>query len=256
MLRTLRACWRGLRLAAVSLRWYSSLMLRDLAAGVRADAAQRRLRNRQRAMSGWCQGVCRALAVKVEVRGEPPRHPCLLVCNHLGYLDIPVIGSQVGTLFVSKSEVADWPIVGHLATRASTIYVERARKRGLPDVNAQIRAALERGDGVVIFPEGTSSGGASVLPFRPSLLAAAAELSLEVRMARLSYATGPRDPDASQSVCWWGEMTFVPHVLALLHLDEIRASLTFVAESVAAEDRKDLAQALWHGVFHALESPA
>lgn len=251
-----RMILRGTRLAAVTLLWLARLLTLDLVAGLRADAPTRRRSNRQRAMRGWCESVCRALAVRVEVRGDPPREPCFLVCNHLGYLDIPVLGSQVGTVFVSKSEVADWPVIGRLATLAGTIYVERARKRKLPEVNAQIRAALERGDGVVVFPEGTSSGGESVLEFRPALLASAAEMGLSVRMAGLAYASGPGDPEASESVCWWRDMPFVPHVLGLLRLSEIRATLTFVGQPVSAADRKDLAQTLWRGVSEVIRTPA
>ena len=252
----MRTLVRGSRLAAVTAYWFFWLVLRDLAVSLRSDAGLRRLRHRQRAMRSWCAAVCWSLGVRVEVRGEAPREACFLVCNHLGYLDIPVIGSQVGTVFVSKSEVADWPVIGRLATRGGTIYVERAAKRRLPEVNQQIRTALERGDGVVVFPEGTSSGGASVLDFRPSLLVAATELGLPVHMASLSYATGPRDPDPSESVCWWRDMEFMSHVRGLLKLSEIRATLCFVKDPVRAEDRKDLAQALWHGVSSAHRSSA
>lgn len=250
----LRVAWRGARLTWVTMLGVSELVLRHLAAGIGAGAHDRRRDNRRRVMRKWCAGVCRALAVRVEVRGEPPRSACLLVCNHLGYLDIPVLGAHTDTIFVSKSEVADWPVIGPLATLGGTIYVERARKRRLPSVNEQIRSALLRGDGVVVFPEGTSSPGDEVLPFRASLLAPAEELGLEVRAAGLSYATASGDPPARESVAWWGNADFAPHVLGLLRLREVRAVLTFAERPVRAGNRKELAQTLRETVSDAIRS--
>jgi 1-acyl-sn-glycerol-3-phosphate acyltransferase len=248
----LRVAWRGARLAWVTLLGVGELALRHLASGIGSGAGERRRRNRRVVMRRWCAGVCRALAVQVELRGQPPGQACLLVCNHLGYLDIPVLGAHADTIFVSKSEVADWPVIGPLATLGGTIYVERARKRRLPSVIEQIRSALLRGDGVVLFPEGTSSPGDEVLPFRASLLAPAEELGLEVRAAGLSYATAAGDPPARQSVAWWGNAEFAPHVLGLLRLREVRAVLTFAPEPVRAGNRKELAQTLREAVSDAI----
>jgi 1-acyl-sn-glycerol-3-phosphate acyltransferase len=255
-MRILRVAWRGTRLAWVTVLAVGELVLGDLATLGRADAARRRLGVRQRVMREWCGAVCRALAVQVEVRGEPPREACLLVSNHVSYLDIPVLGAHARTIFVSKAEVADWPVVGRLATRGDTIYVERAAKRKLPSVNEQIRAALLRGDGVVVFPEGTSSPGEDVLPFRAALLAPAEELGLAVRAAGLAYATLPGDPPARESVAWWGGMEFAPHVLRLLQLREIRAVLTFAERPVRGASRKELAQSLREVVSDAIRGPA
>jgi 1-acyl-sn-glycerol-3-phosphate acyltransferase len=255
VLRGARLILRGTRLFAVTLVWASLVSVRQLTAGLGANAGDRRRRARRHAMRGWCRGLCRALGVRLEVHGEPPREPCFLVCNHLSYLDIPVLGSLFDTIFVSKAEVAFWPVIGRLATLGGTIYVDRTRKRGLPEVNEQIRSALEHGDGVVVFPEGTSSAGETVLPFRASLLAPAVDLGLAVRQAGLVYATGPGDPPAGESVSWWGGMSFGTHVLGLLRLASIRATVTFVGEPVRCQDRKELAQTLWQGVSDAIKTP-
>lgn len=249
----LRALLRGTRLLGVTLFWYLYLEVGWLALLFAAKKRERRRSWRRYIKRNWCAAVCRALAVRVEVVGEPPRQPCFLVSNHLSYLDIPVLGSLVDTVFVSKAEVARWPGVGLLATRADTIYVDRERKRRLPEVNARIRDVLAHGDGVVVFPEGTSTGGERVLPFRPSLLASAAELGLEVRCAGLAYASGPGDPPASESVCWWRDMPFGPHVLGLLRLSGIRARVVFPSEAVRSSDRKELAERLWRCVAGAIQ---
>ena len=252
-LGVLRLVWRGGRLLAVTTAWYLLLEAGWLLLTLDPGRAERRRRWRQFVKRRWCAAVCRALAVRVEVVGNPPSEPGLLVSNHLSYLDIPVLGSLVDTVFVSKAEVAGWPGMGHLATRGGTIYVERHRKRSLPEVNARIRAALAGGDGVVLFPEGTSTGGDTVLPFRPSLLAPAAELDLPVRSVGLVYATGPEDPPASECVCWWRDMPFGPHVLRLLRLSGIRARVAFAPGAEQGTDRKELAERLWRRVHGAIQ---
>ena len=254
-MRALRFVFRGARLLVITVWWYAALELGYCASFALPRPAERRLRWRRFVMRTWCAAVCRALAVRIEVAGESPRQPSVLVSNHLSYLDIPVLGSLYEAVFVSKAEVAQWPGVGHLATRAGTLYVDRARKRELPDVNEAIREALARGDGVVLFPEGTSSGGGTVLPFRPSLLSAAADLGLAVHGARIAYCSGTGDPPAADCICWWGAMPFVKHFLRLLTLSGIHVRVAFAADPATAKDRKLLAELLWHGVVAAPHPP-
>ncbi len=119
----------------------------------------------------------------------------------------------------------------------------------------RIEQALGRGDGVVLFPEGTSSAGDDVLPFRPSLLAGAAGGRLETSYAALGYRTGDGDPPARTAVCWWGGMTFPDHFRRLLTLRGVSARLTFGADVVRDDDRKRLARRL-RGKVRAIFQPA
>jgi 1-acyl-sn-glycerol-3-phosphate acyltransferase len=147
-------------------------------------------------------------------------------------------------VFVSKAEVRDWPGIGWLARRFGTIFVERGRKRALPETNRRIDEALADGEGVVVFPEGTSTRGDQVLPFRPSLLAPAAERGLPVRAASLHYSTLEGDAPASLAVCWWGDAPFLPHLRGLLALRGIEARIAFDSGPVQESDRKELAEKL------------
>jgi len=196
----------------------------------------------------WGRNLCRVLRIEVEVQGRPPVEPCVLVCNHLSYVDIPVIAGRLDTVFVAKSEVARWPAIGLLSRTMGTIFVERDRKRSIPEVNRRTDAALRAGDGVVIFPEGTSTNGAAVAPFRASLLAPAAEAERPVYVASLRYELPAGGPSAADVVCWWGDMAFVPHLLGLLALERVRARLVFAPDPVRASDRKLLAEKLWQAV--------
>ena len=196
----------------------------------------------------WGRWTCRALGVRVEVHGRPPAEPGILVCNHLGYLDILVLAGCLDTVFVSKAEVAEWPVLGAVTRSAGTIFIHRRRKREIPAVNRQISATLAAGDSVVIFPEGTSTRGESVGPFKGPLLAEAAALGHPVHYASISYRTGPADPPPSEAVCWYGDMPFGPHLVRLLGLSRIEARVEFGSDTVLETDRKLLAEKLWRAI--------
>ncbi len=241
-----RAAFRGAWLIGLTVSLYLVWAAGHLSTSV--VAPRWRAPWRRRVFRVWGRGVCRGLGVRLRVVGDAPNGGVLLVSNHLSYLDIPVLASQMPTVFVSKSEVAEWPLVGRGARAMGTIFLVRARKRELPDVNRQIESALGAGDGVVVFPEGTSTKGDQVLSFRPSLLAPAAQAELPVRAAVLRYETKSGDAPASLSVCWWGDMPFGPHVAELLKLEFIDAELEFLPEALSDGDRKRLAEKLWQAV--------
>ncbi len=239
--RSVRATLRFVRALLVTAWLYSVWFGGHV---VLAVASQRRARWRRALMRRWCASMCAALGVRIEVVGTAPRGGVFLVSNHLSYLDILVLGSALDTVFVSKAEIADWFGIGFLARRFGTIFVARGRKRDLPDVVRAIAVALEGGDGVVVFPEGTSTNGAGVIEFRTSLLAPAAQARLPVHTATLSYGVPAGERRASDSVCWWGDAAFVPHAWGLLKLRAIDARLEFGAQAVVSDDRKQLAEAL------------
>lgn len=197
----------------------------------------------------WCRSLLPVLGVAVTVRGEPPRRPFLLVCNHLSYLDVLVLGSQAGAVFVAKSEIAGWPIIGFLCHSVNTIFIDRSLRRDLPRVMREIDREMELGNGVVLFAEGTSSKGATVLPFRPSLLESAARARLPVAFAALSYHTHQADAPAHLAVCWWGGMPFSPHLLNFATLRRVDATVVFGERPIQGSDRKRLAEELHAAVL-------
>ncbi|QDU65586.1 lysophospholipid acyltransferase family protein [Engelhardtia mirabilis] len=203
---------------------------------------------RDRCVHWWGSALVVALGIRVRRVGEIPTGGCLIVSNHLSYVDILVLASQRPLIFLSKAEVASWPGIGWMARAVGVLFVQRGDKRSLPAVAALLGAELEAGRAVVLFPEGTSSRGAEVLPFRASLLAPAAEGQAPVAYAALSYRTPEGHPAASQSVCWWGDMTFADHLIRLLKLPYVDAEIRFGSERFIDRDRKVLAQRLWQAV--------
>lgn len=202
-------------------------------------------RYRRWAFRTWCRACLRIAGVRVDRVGQPPLPPFFLVANHLSYLDIFVLGADLpDAVFVAKHEVAGWPMVGMLARSVETIFINRADLPDLMRVNGEVEAALDRGRSVVMFPEGTSTPGLRVERFMSPVLDPPARRAMPVHAATLHYRTGPGDPPAVWSVCWWGAMTFAPHVLGFLLLDGVDASLSYTDQPTEGSDRKALARGL------------
>lgn len=207
---------------------------------------KRRLQNRIRQF--WAGKIAAIIKMKITVQGAPPEAPFFLVSNHLSYVDIIALMSKLDCVFIAKSDVADWFAMGRLARMAGTIFIDREKNRSILPVLKKIDDALENRTGVVIFPEGTSTKGTKVLPFKSSLLEIAAHKSLNVHYASLSYSTPNNSTPASLSVCWWGDVTFQDHFWRLCQLPEINVLITFGANTVKDKDRKELAKKLWSEV--------
>ncbi len=196
----------------------------------------------------WLHHLCRRLlpifGVELNVTGPVPARG-LLIANHLSYLDIIVLASRTPCVFVAKSEVKSWPVFGWFAQRAGTIFINRRSRRDAVRATEVIRAALDEGALVVLFPEGTSSSGATVRMFKSSLLEAAqgqtpsSNPPRSISVAALNYELS--DGEAAQDVCYWGDHTLVPHLLKLLSKRRVRASVSFARVQNTWRDRKKLA---------------
>ena len=208
------------------------------------------------------------LGVRVEVVGNPVFGlSTVWVGNHLSYLDIPVLGSLGPMRFVAKQDIAGWPVFGWLAGLQRTIYISR-RPRDATVAAARFARAVEEGGVVVLFPEGTSSDGSTVLPFRPSLLEpllSPSGLGTEVQgfTLRLQEVDGRRADEAQvrDLYAYHGEMSLLPHLRAFLRLRGARLQVIF-HEAVSPsdyEDRRRLAtrlhdQVAW-GLAHGMRAP-
>ena len=192
----------------------------------------------------WTRGLCWAWNVHVELEGEPPRGDYFLVTNHLSYIDIPVLARHLHGTFIAKSELSGWPIAGQIIRSGDTIFINRARKRDLLRVMDEVNRALSDGLGVILFPEGTSSKGDDMLPFKPSLLQIAAGSHRPVHWATLEYSVEEPHRAPSRDVNWWGDEDFLPHYLRFVTLDRVNAVIRFGHEPVHGQDRKELSAAL------------
>jgi 1-acyl-sn-glycerol-3-phosphate acyltransferase len=197
-----------------------------------------------------CRRVLRAFGVHSMVSGPIPARG-LLVANHLSYLDIVLLGALTPCVFVAKDEVKGWPVFGWFARRAGTIFVNRNHRRDAARANELIRSALRDGALVVLFPEGTSSDGTSVLPFKSSLLEAAIGERVPISVAALRYELS--DGNAGTEICYWGGHTLLPHLLNLSSKRQVKAAVMFQEVPNTWRDRKKLAGQL-HAEVSALHA--
>jgi 1-acyl-sn-glycerol-3-phosphate acyltransferase len=207
-------------------------------------------KNKRRACSAWLHRAARRhiriYSCDYTSTGPIPKNG-LLVSNHLSYLDIMVIASLTPVVFVSKSEVRSWPVIGWLTALAGTIFIVRERRTHVGAVNQEINSALADGVLVVVFPEGTSTNGSEVLPFRSPLLEPVIGGNLPISTGFLSYELDGGNP--ANEVCYWGDHTFFPHAVNLLSKKRVRAKMIFGTFQRTTGDRKELAKDLREAVL-------
>ncbi len=199
---------------------------------------------RQRLVRHWSAGLLAILNIRIHVHGTPPdlsARNAMLVANHVSWLDIYLLNSVRPARFVSKSEVRSWPLVGWLAHKSGTFFIERARRHDTARVNHEMSAALESGECVAIFPEGTTSPGDTLLPFHASLLQPAVHSASTVWPTALRYTHA----DGSLNLCasYVGEMSLGQSLKKILAQPEMHAELVFMpAVSAHGKTRRELAQ--------------
>ncbi len=180
------------------------------------------------------RGVCTILGIKLDVVGErAPLPPVLFACNHVSWLDIVVLGALIPGSFVAKQEVADWPIAGFLAKLQRTIFVERRRQRAAA-YRDQMYERHAAGDLLILFPEGTSSDGNRVLPFKSSFFAVAEGAvgghALAVQPVSLAYTRLDNMPMGRRLrplLAWYGDMTLLPHLWRIFGAGPVTAVVEF-----------------------------
>ena len=213
--------------------------------------------------------VCALFGIRIDLRGKPASGGVLMVANHTGWLDIPIFSAVLPVSFVSKAEVNSWPFFGTLARMQRSVFVRRERSQTLAN-RETIRQRLAEGDALVIFPEGTSSDGNRVLPFRSGLLSAAevplgsdpeAPVCLPVQPLSVAYVRVHGIPMGRENrplFAWYGDMELVPHLWEALKTGPIDVVVEFhpVTTLDKVRGRKNLAahceDAVRRGVLSAL----
>jgi 1-acyl-sn-glycerol-3-phosphate acyltransferase len=195
-------------------------------------------------IADWSRGLLALLNVTVRIQGQAVQQgPMLVVLNHISWLDILVLLAAQPVCFVSKSEVKHWPLIGWLATNAGTLYIERANRRDALRVVHQIAEALQSGQLIAIFPEGTTSNGQQLLPFHANLLQAAISSNSAVQPVALKFLEA--DGTISMSPVYIDDDTLISSIWRMLRAKPVTARLDFL-EPVASVglQRRELAQQL------------
>ena len=217
-MRLLRVATKGLAFAVIIAGYMVAGLLLILLRGHRAQDAL---------TSATARLLVRVLGLRVlqvdHAQPAPEGVSRLIVANHLGYLDAVTFASIREVKFVTSIEVRDSFFLGHLARLTSCLFVERRSRAGLPAEIRAIATALKTGLSVALFPEGTSSCGEGVLPFKRPLFEAATLAGKQVDLYCIRYRSidgKPFGPENRDRVCYYGDHDFLPNFLGFLAIRE------------------------------------
>ena len=210
------------------------------------------------------KAVCFILRVKVEIKGTPATAGNVIyVGNHLSYADIGTIGGNLPASFISKAEIKSWPIFGQLATVSRTVFIRRDRNAAIQCIE-DIKNTLMTGQNLILFPEGTSTNGATVLPFKSTLFELFLSDTLKSKLTIQPFTvtlleTNDRSiekPEDNDIYAWYGDDDFFPHLWRLAKSKGAKILLTFHAPRKAAnyDDRKIFAADCYNDVSEGLKN--
>jgi 1-acyl-sn-glycerol-3-phosphate acyltransferase len=199
--------------------------------------------------------LCRLLGLQVRIIGTParrygPGRPVVFVSNHSSWLDVPVLGGRLNACFVSKDDVADWPVINLVAWLGRTVYVSRQRAATGRERD-DMRARLAGGDNLILFPEGTSSDGSRVLPFRSAFFAVAEgeqpPLIQPVSVVYDRVGGLPAGRAARPVFAWYGDMDLASHFWRFAQRRGLRATILLhpPLDPALWPSRKALSQTVW-----------
>ncbi|MCE4554938.1 lysophospholipid acyltransferase family protein [Roseateles cellulosilyticus] len=207
---------------------------------------------RQALVQWWSQKTLRLLGITQRVQGQALPAGHLLVANHVSWLDIAAVHAVLPQArFVSKSDVRHWPLVGTLVEGVGTLFIERSSKRDALRVVHQTAAALQAGDCVAVFPEGTTGAGPALLPFHANLLQAAISIDAPVLPVALRWhEPGERFSSAAQFI---GDTTLVQSLWRIAAARGLGIEVKLLPPVTAAgAERRDLAERLRTEIAHQL----
>jgi len=229
-----------------------------LLAPLQALAVALRLGLRRRLPLLYHRGCLWVFDLKLKVIGTPStERPTLFVANHTSYLDIEVLGALIEGSFVAKTEVAGWPLFGFLAKLQETVFVNRAVRQDAKRQGETLSGRLAAGDSLILFPEGTSSDGNRVLPFKTALFGVASQringrplVVQPVSIAAVTLDGIPLGRELRSLYSWFGDMSLAPHLWQLAKLGGITVVVTFhpPLTTETTGSRKALAETCWRDI--------
>ena len=206
---------------------------------------------RMRHVGAWSARTLKALGIELQVQGVVRPGPVLLVANHVSWLDILAINAVQPARFVSKADVRRWPVLGWMVECGGTLFIERERARDAMRVVHQVAQALQAGETLAVFPEGTTSDGHGLLPFHANLLQAAIVTETPAQPIALRYADA--DHAVSPAAAYIDDTTLVQSLWWIACAPRLRVDVVVLAaEGTRHLDRRALAERLRESISASL----
>lgn len=206
----------------------------------------------------WSAGVLAILNVRLIAKGEVPDSSAadvMFVANHISWLDIYLLDAVCPVRFVAKAEVRAWPVIGWLAVKIGTLFIERTRRHDTARAGREAVDALRQGDCVAVFPEGTTSNGTLLRPFHASLLQSAIDSGARLWPVAIRYVH--RDGTANLSPAYVDNMSFADSLFRILDEPDLEAEITYLEPlPVQGRSRRELAALAEKAIANALNLTA
>lgn len=206
----------------------------------------------QRLIQNWLHRSAEIIGIDIQVEGHLAKTPAFIVANHISWLDIIIISSIVPVSFLSKAEIRNWPVIGTLAAKAGTLFIQRGHGSGkaIDLMNTKLTA----GHNVVSFPEAKTTDGTSVDIFHPRLFASAIETRSIIQPLALRYPNEPlEDNSVNQMIPYLDEPNLIKHAFRIMCAKSTIAHVTFCEPIEPAQMRKQLAQLARNSISHIVE---
>ena len=180
----------------------------------------------------WYSTILKLLGFSVQVTGKlPEKQGMLIVSNHSSYMDILVIGSLLPVHFTPKSTIRHWPFIAQMVGVSQPIYIDRNDRRAIQIQNQRIATAIAAGKNVVLYPEGTTSNGTCVYPFKTGFFACleVAASPIPVLPVTITYPSCDGmmlTQNTPSPIAWYGDMTLMPHLWQLLKRSRTQVHVT------------------------------
>ena len=201
---------------------------------------------RNQLLKEWSRKLLKILGVELNIIGidKLSSEGVLYVSNHISWLDIHVINAWRPMRFVAKKEVGEWPVFGWFAKQLNTLFIDRQLKGDSKNVSKQMVQALKQGDQICIFPEGTSTDGHEVLPFKPNLFQAALDALTECQPISITYVNH-QDGRINLGPAFIGDMGLLESIANTVKASPMKVCIAITEVCQSKEDRKSLSDEAW-----------
>ena len=198
----------------------------------------------------WCGGLLRAFHIQVRTFGNlPPANTqgVMFVANHVSWADIHALNSLIPLRFVAKSDIQHWPIFGYLVTKANTLFIDRSKRQQAGRIVDTVSNSLKAGDNLCYFPEGTTSEGTQILPFKSSVLQAAINANTQIWPVAIQYVN--TDGSINTEMAYAGETSMIDSMKMVIAQKSAVVELHFLPPIQAAGNNR---RALTDAVFQVI----